>query len=244
MGVWFEEGGYLPSESEEEAEESSEAARAGTGITEPENPELSRTEGSELLPAQAPPARLTRFSVSTEDHEEGELEWKKPDLKGWDPRPELVLYSGTRRGLGGHGAKVVGDSALDTAILLHSEDQRKRRAEAEVFHGPPVEPGYRQRRTCKPDLDLPKDPKTTVEEKRERDRRRTELLQLKYDHGLKRWVFPTGRVATSQEVQKHFTLQEEEYGKPTGLGGRQYKEISGNRHVRAVIASRSSKTPS
>jgi hypothetical protein len=209
VGTWFEEGGYLPSESEEEASEERVVAAVGTGITESENTELSHTEGSELVPVEPAPTRLSATLTSSEKPEEGEVEWKRPDLSNWKPDTNLVLYGGARRGLGGNGDKKVGDSVIDLAATLHSNAQRRRKNEIATFHGPDV-PGARKRRRCKPDLTLPREPLQTAADKRERDRRKQDLRNLKYDQGSKRWVFADNRVASQDEVQSYLALQVEE----------------------------------
>ena len=246
MGVWFEEGGYLPSESEEETEATDTGRGPERSCTGPEDPELTGTEGSNPVPVRSEPVRLRGLLVSEDDHEEGELEWKKPDLKGWDPKPELVLYGGARRGLGGKGARVVGDRVPDLAAQLHSEDQR-RRNEALALHGTSTtRPGYLLR--CLGGADLPKELRETVEDKRKRDQLREELLQLQYDHGLKKWGFPTGRVASDHEVQLHHSLQdglEYEYGqRPEDRRVHQYRRIEADRGLKRNLAARSNKPPS
>jgi hypothetical protein len=245
VGVWFEEGGYLPSESEEEAEEAASVAQPGTESSNRVDPELSSTTGAALLPVEAASVRLSGKSVFSSDHEEGEVEWKKPDLSGWDPKPELVLYGGVRSGLGGIGSKVVGDSAVDLATLLHSEDQRKRKG-TDWVHGPPARPGYLKRN---PHLsDLPQDHQKVVEERKKRDQERTAILQIQYDHGLKQWLFPTGRVANSQEVQRYHAAQAEleyQYGQDEkDSKKRRYKNVVADRGLKQSLSKRSNKPPS
>jgi hypothetical protein len=48
-------------------------------------------EGAKLDP---PTLKVTTpgHIVELDNDEEGEIEWKRPDLKGWDPKPDLVLY--------------------------------------------------------------------------------------------------------------------------------------------------------
>lgn len=245
VGVWFEEGGYLPSESEEETEEAGLVAPSSSEATHQVDPELSGTTGAALLPAEAASARLSGKSVFSSDHEEGEVEWKRPDLSGWDPKPELVLYGGARSGLGGIGSKVVGDSAVDLAALLHSEDQRKRKG-VNWVHGPPARPGYLKRN---PHLsDLPKDQQEVVEGRRRRDQERAAILQLQYDHGLKQWLFPSGRVANSQEVQRFHVTQAEleyQYGQDEkDSRKRRYKDVVADRGLKQSLSKRSNKPPS
>ena len=134
---------------------------------------------------------------------------------------------------------------MDLATLLHSEDQRKRKG-VNWVHGPPARPGYLKRN---PHLsDLPKDHQEVVEGKRKRDQERTAVLQLQYDHGLKQWLFPTGRVANSQEVQRYHTTQAEleyQYGQDEkDSRKRRYKNVVADRGLKQSLSKRSNKPPS
>jgi hypothetical protein len=181
---------------------------AGVSNTGSENPELNQLVRVEELtkPVQSSQKVPSQDQVERpDDHEEGELEWKRPDLKGWDPKPDLVLYKGKKRGLGGKGDISVANIAVDTAVVLHSDDQRKRKAELELCYGnDPAPRGL----LCRPTLDQASDPSITVERRRERIQAEKELLQLKFNQELKKWLFPTGCVATDLEVKRFLALRE------------------------------------
>jgi hypothetical protein len=236
---------YALGQFSDETEEAGLVAPSSSEATHQVGPELSGTTGAALLPAEAASVCLSGKSVLSGDHEEGEVEWKKPDLSSWDPKPELVIYGGARSGLGGIGSKVVGDSAVDLAALLHSEDQRKRKGDNWV-HGPPARPGYLKRNPHL--IDLPQDQQEVVEGRRKRDQEKAAILQLQYDHGLKQWLFPTGRVANSQEVQRfHIAQAELEYQyceDEKDSKKRRYKDVVADRGLKQSLSKRSNKPPS
>ncbi len=125
-------------------------------------------------------------------------------MKGWDPKPDLVLYKGKKKalGLGGKGDILVGDIVVDTAVIQHSDYQRKRKAELELcYWSNPAPRGL----LCRPTLDQVPDPRTTVEWRRERVQAEKEL-QLKFDQELKKWLFPVGSVASDLEVRRFLAL--------------------------------------
>ena len=202
-GVWFEEGGYLPSESDEESSESQRVGEERQDFNLSEDQELSRTEASEAGSRES--GRCQGSAVSTRlryEPEDGEIEWKRPDLKGWDPKPDQILQSGKRRGFSGKGREEWSSSIVDTAAELHSEYERKKDEELRKKGGYLISEKWDpDKKRYRPNLDLAPDPAKTVREYRERKKKKEELKRLRFDKTCKKWLLPTGRVASDQELQ-------------------------------------------
>ena len=84
----------MPSESDEESSESQRVGEERPDFNISEGPELSRTKASEAGSGESgvcgDSAVSTRLGYIPED---GEVEWKRPDLTGWDPKPDQRLQS-------------------------------------------------------------------------------------------------------------------------------------------------------
>ena len=202
-GVWFEEGGYLPSESDEESSESQRVGEERLDFKLLEDQKLSRTEASEAGSRESGGCQGSAVSTRLRyEPEDGEIQWKKPDLKGWDPKPDQILQSGKRRGLGGKGAEEWSSRIPDLAAVLHSESERKKAEELSQKGGYLISEEWDpEKKRYHPNLDLAPDPAKAVREYRERKKKKEELKRLRFDETCKKWLLPSGRAATDQEIQ-------------------------------------------